>query len=250
MSPTPPPPDRRLVTNGRRERLPALLQQAKVSAALARERHGALESYGWSPARTAALEAEIAALEADVGTRVERTLSARHATAREQAAIDAAKRFLEQLRAALPMVLRSTKSTPSSATAFHAGRDLGRSTPRIATFLTKLRPSLAALEADFAPYFPGGVLAALEAASAALDEADVAQETRRAMLPSETARVAAAKGRVREALEDLQRVVRIAFGAEQIERTTFAEHVLRRAKRRRAGAVGPSPLALVGGDGI
>ena len=76
MIPPPPPLDRRLVTKGRRERLAALLQQAKVSAGLAREHVDALASYGWPPARTAALEAEIAALEADVGARVDRTLAA------------------------------------------------------------------------------------------------------------------------------------------------------------------------------
>ncbi len=169
--------DMRLVTKGRRDTLASLLQQAKVSAGNAKMYAAQLDACGWTDARTTTMLAEIASLETDVASRIDTANAARHATAQEHAAIDAAKTFIRKLRAAAPMVLRDTKVVGVAHDAFNAGSPLASSTPKIVEYLTKVRGPVVKLDDDFVPYFKGNKASAeLDAVKHALDGADVVQE--------------------------------------------------------------------------
>ena len=223
--------DMRLASKGRNQPLAGLLQQAKVSAGNAKLYAAQLDACGWTDARTSTMLAEIASLETDVASRIDTASAARHATTQEHAAIDAAKTFIRKLRAAAPMVLRDTKVVGVAHDAFNAGSPLASSTPKIVEYLTKVRGPVVKLDDDFVPYFKGNKASAeLDAVKNALDGADVAQETKLSALPQETLQVYETKGKILEAIEDLNRVAKIAFDGEAGTRSAFNKDILLRAR--------------------
>jgi hypothetical protein len=235
--------DMRLVAKGRRDTLASLLQQAKVSAGLAVMYAAPLDPCGWTAARTAAMQSEVASLETDVASRIDTANAARHATTQEHAAVDAAKAFIRKLRAAAPMAIRDTKVEGVPHNAFNLGGSLARSTPKIAEYLTKVRPIVVKLDDDFVPYFKGAKASAeLDAVKAALDGADVVQETKLSALPQESLQVYETKGRILEAIEDLNRVAKIAFDGDAGTRSAFNKDILLRA-RNAAKAATTEPSA-------
>jgi hypothetical protein len=213
--------DERLARKGRKEPREGLAQQAKVSAGLAKEHALELDGAGWPASDTTKLEAGYAYLESKVAKQADDKGGASSASDEEQAAIDGTKAFVRRLRNALPRVLRETK-VAIAPDAFNAGVRLGRSTPKLSAFLTRIRPGVLALDPDLASFFGGkSAVGELDAAKLRLDTADTTQEVALSALPVATQEVYEAKGRVLELIEDLNRAGRTAFDGDAVMMAKF-----------------------------
>ena len=237
--------DLRLVNKGQGEPLGGLLQQGRVSVAVATEYATPLDDAGWPAENTALMTATIGELEGDAAQKADDRSGARQATTGEHAAIGEAKTFLRKLRNALPAVLRS-KPAGVDASSFHAGVRLARSTPKISAHLLKIRPGVAKLDETLKPYFKKqSVLALLDQVKAALDNADVTQESTLSALPTQTVAVYEKKGKLLELIEDLNRAGQNAFDGNAAVRARFNKDVLLRARKQQAEAKAEAPAAPV-----
>jgi hypothetical protein len=228
--------DMRLVTKGRGEPMEGLLQQGKVHVTLAKQYAAALIESGWSDEDTSALELELARLEAmgagEGGASGED----------EPNAIVEAKAFVRRLRNALPRALRETKAEGVNEAVFDAGGKLGREASKIAAYLEKIRPSVAALDGELRRHFGG------KSASELLDQVKsaverVGQGSTTGEVPQDKAELFAAKGRVLEMIEDLNRAGRIAFEGQAETVGKFNKDLLLRARRSRGSAKGEGGAA-------
>lgn len=231
--------DTRLAMKGGREPTRGLAQQGRVSVGLARAHEADLVLFGWPKADTDALEANVAALEVRAAQRKDERSGARGATSTERAALDAAKVFKRRLAGALPRATRQTKTGVTQAD-FVAGATIGRSTSKMSDWLSKVRPAVARLDAELAPFFGGKVASAeLDAVKAALDGADTTQELAVAALPEQTQQVYELQGRVLEAIEDLNRAGRTAFEGQAEVAAKFNKDILLRARKAAGGGEEP-----------
>jgi hypothetical protein len=224
--------DMRLVAKGRSEPLDGLVQQGRAHVALAKQYAAALIESGWSEEDTSALEREVLLLEvasgkAGVGSGDAET---------EPSAIVDAKAFVRRLRNALPRALRETKAANVNAEIFDAGGKLGREAPRILGYLEKIRPSVEAIDGELRRHFGGkSALELLDQAKGALEKKGASREgAEAAEEPTETRELNAAKGRVLEMIEDLNRAGRIAFEGQAETVGKFNKDILLRARRQRS----------------
>lgn len=198
----------------------------------------ALAAAGWSAAQGTQLAAHLDSFRAAIGEHYEHALLARSATEREAEARAVALRFLEHLRNALPLALRTRPVTSAKVKldAFRVGVPLGRSTPRIAAHLTQIAGPVAKLDADLAPYF-GGQRASerLRAAPKLLSDRDVEQEVLRKAKPTKRDRLHRAVGEVLQGVEDLHGIARIAFDAQPEIRRVFRKKEIARGRRAKKG---------------
>ena len=221
-----------------------LVEQGKVSAGLARQYATQLATVGWSTPDTDAMAANVTELESDISVQAENRASHGDAHRSEQAGIDDAKRFLRLLSHALPRVLRNTK-TGLTATDFSAGARLGRSTPKISGHLTRIRPHVAALDSELTPAFGGqSALAQLDRVKSELDAADTKQEVSVSALPADTAKLYATKGKLLEAIEDVNHAGKMAFDGDATMVALWNKDILMRARKTRKNAPpAPAPTA-------
>lgn len=232
--------DIRLAKKGQAEPREGLVQQGKVSVALARAHAEALVGGGWPATKTEALAKGVATLEASATAKHEAADRSRAASVAEHAAAGDAKRFLRRLRNALPAASREAGGEVGPE-AFRAGGPLGRSTRKLSAHLRDIRPAVVKLDAALAPYFGGLVASAeLDRVRTALDAADSAQEVAIATLPAETLEVYEAKGRVLELVEDLNRAAKIAFDGDAVTIAQFNKDIVLRARAKRAKAEEPA----------
>jgi hypothetical protein len=236
--------DVRLARKGRGEPREGLIQQGKASVQIAKRHAAEIVAHGWPVEDTAQLEAGVSSLETEAAAQAEGQAGASGSTRAEREAIAEVKRFIRRLRNALPRALRDTKVQGVTAEAFHAGRDLGRSTPRLSDYLNRIRPSVVAIDEDLKRFFGGQLASAeLDAAKAALDAADAKQESAIEGLPEATQKVYEAKGRVLEAIEDLNRAGRSAFDGDAEKAAQFNKDILLRARRERKRSTDPATPA-------
>jgi hypothetical protein len=234
--------DTRLIAKGKNEPLSGLLQQGRAHVALAKQYSAALIESGWSEEDTSALEREVSLLEAMSSARG--ADQAGDVVEPEAGAIVEAKAFVRRLRNALPRALRETKETGVSADTFDAGGKLGREAPKIAAYLEKIRPSVEAIDAELRRHFGGkSALEMLDQAKGELGKLGAASGSGAQELPKETQELLAAKGRVLEMIEDLNRAGRIAFEGQAETVGKFNKDLLLRARRQRSqqGSVEPQP---------
>lgn len=224
--------DLRLVRKGHNQPLPALIQQARVSAELAKAKARPLEEEGgWTPADTEALVANTNLLDTDASRQADDTEGARILTKTEVEWRGEAKKFIRRLRNALPRVLRENPGIDVRPEAFESGR-LRDSTPKILQYLTEIRPHVIRLDGPLARYFRGTAASAkLDEVKTGLESADATQEATLKMLPSGTQKLYELKGRVLEQIEDLNRAGRSAFDGNATEMAAFNKDILLRARR-------------------
>ncbi|MEP7125950.1 MAG: hypothetical protein ABJE95_33770 [Byssovorax sp.] len=227
--------DPRLIAKGRSEPRAGLAQQGKVHIGLATHHASDLHDAGWSAADTAALHTNVVTLEGAAGTQAKAYDHASDTSTTESAAIDNAKSFIRRLRNALPRAVRESPGAGLTLESFHAGRTLGRSTPKIARYLTEIRPGVITLNPALASHFKGqNPSIELDAVKAALDHADTAQELARTHAPTETVALYAIMGQVLEQIEDLNRAGKSAFDDQPEIRAKFNKDILLRARKDRA----------------
>jgi hypothetical protein len=234
--------DERLAKKGQGQPRSGLVEQGKVTVALARQYATQLASAGWSKADTTAMDALVTELEADIATQAENRAGAHDAHRGEQAAIDDAKTFIRLLDHALPRVLRTTH-TGLTAADFAAGGPLARSVPKISGYLAKIRSHVAALESELKKPFGGkSALEQLDTVKSELDAADTQHHTSSTSLPADTAALNEAKGKLLEAIEDCNRAGKIAFDGDATKVSMWNKDVLMRARKtRKATEPAPAP---------
>lgn len=222
--------DIRLASKGQNEPLAALVEQGKVHVGLAKQHAKGLADAGWTAADTTAFEQALGSLETQKAVQADQRGQAKLAGSHEQQGIDKAKGFIRRLRNVLPIVLRKNKSV--DADAFNLG-SLGRSTSRISAYLTTISKPVATLDPDLKPYFRGANASAeLVSVKEGLDQANVSQETALSGLPADTQQVYENKGRVLEAIEDLNRIARNAFDGQAEIIGKFNKDILLRGRRK------------------
>jgi hypothetical protein len=236
--------DPRLIAKGRSEPRAGLAQQGKVHVGLATHHAPELDGAGWSADDTAALQANVALLEGAVGIQSKAYDHASDTSTTESDAINNAKAFIRRFRNALPRALRESPGAGLTASSFHAGQTLERSTPKIAKYLAEIRPGVVTLDPVLAKHFKGQLASIeLDMLKTALDQADTAQELARKHAPTETLALYEAMGQVLEQIEDLNRAGKIAFDSDPGTRAKFNKDVLQRARKERAKAKTAAPLA-------
>jgi hypothetical protein len=228
--------DERLVKKGKNEPRDGLMQQGKVHVALAKQFAAELTDGGWSSDDTIALEGYVTSLDSTVAAQAEARLTASAAAETAAGSVDGSKAFLRRLRNALPRALREAKEPGLSMSTFAPGESLKRSTPRLSAYLTRIQPSVAKLDNHLMKAF-GGKMASevLVSIKSELDGADVTHEIAWRSLPKETLLVCETKGRVLEAIEDLNRAAKSAFDKQPETAALFNKDVLDRARRERKG---------------
>lgn len=238
------PIDPRLAAKGRKEPLPALVAQARYSVGLAQEQAAALaEHAAWQPADTAALASDLELLDTEAALQADARGQSKGKTASQEAAVTAAKAFKRKVDLALPRVLRLTRVPAVSAEQFQAGEPIGRSVPTLLGWLTKVTGPLGRLAADFAPYFqPDGVMARHAQVTQDLQQADQTQEVALTALPADTQALYERKGRVLQAIEDLNRAGKIAFDGQAEQAGRFHKDILLRGRKVRVVAPVPEPV--------
>jgi hypothetical protein len=98
------------------------------------------------------------------------------------------------------------------------------------------------LESLLKEYLGGeSALASLTKAKQNLDEADAVQEITLAGLPQETLKIYETKGRVLEAIEDINRLAKNAFDGQATLIAQFNKDILLRARKERAPAEEEAP---------
>lgn len=231
--------DARLIRKGMREPREGLIQQARMHVALAKQYERALREHGWMPADTDTLHTGLVLLDTEMSRQADERGLSLQATRDEGEAVDNAKIFIRRLRYALPRVLRDTCATGVSEESFAVHGRLGRSSPQISAYLTRITEAVVKLDADLAPYFGGAAPSRLlQEVKARLDAADTVQEMQLASLPLDTARVYEAKGRVLQSIEDLNRSGKSAFDGDATTVALFNKDLLGRARKKRKVTLG------------
>lgn len=242
----------RLINKGIGQPRLGLIEQGKVSVAQAKAHEGLLAAAGWSSADTDAMSALVTELEGDVSVQADHRASSHAAHSNEQAGIDHAKAFVRRLSLALPRVLRNTQ-TGLTDSEFAIGENLQRMTPKIVGYLTRIRPHVQTLDSELAPAFEGkSALAELDRVKGELDGADAHQETTYASLPADTAKLYETKGKLLEAIQDLNRAGKIAFDGDSTKLALWNKDIVVRARKSRAkpaAPVQPTAHLSAGSDG-
>lgn len=243
--------DERLERKGQGQPRLGLVEQGKVSVGLARQYATQLATVGWSTQDTDAMAALVTELESTIAVQAENRASQHDAHRKEQVGIDDAKTFLRLLDHALPRVLRTTNIGLTDHD-FLVGTRLGRSTPKISGYLAKIRPHVAALDSALTPAFGGqSALARLDKAKSELDASDTQQEVGVSALPADTAQLYLAKGKLLEAIEDVNRAGKSAFDGDATLVALWNKDILVRARKSRkepapvpAPAPTPNPVSV------
>lgn len=238
------PIDLRLARLGQSQPRAALVEQGLVSAALAQEFAAPLKLYGWADAKTQAMQASTATLQGAQATQADQRDDARTALGGEAAAKVNAKAFVRKLRLAWPLAFRDAgEKAGVAAEAIESGGPIGQSTPKLLSYLATVAPAVKTLDKQLTPYFGGQSPSALiTQLRPALEQADAKQETEWAQVPEATQRIYEAKGRLFEAIVELNRIGQIAFDGDAVTRARFNKDVLLRA-RKQAPAPSPAPAA-------
>lgn len=226
--------DLRLARKGRNEPRDGLAQQGRAHVILAQQHAADLHDHGWSKDDTTTFEEDVIKLESDVASQAEARVTAAGLVAKEGEGIDDAKRFIHRMRSALPRALREANVKGLTLESFAVGEKLGRSTPKISAYLTRVRPAVLAIDDHLKKHFGGKTgTEVLDTVKTALDTADASQENAFASLPAETLAVYETKGRVLEAVEDLNRAGKSAFDGQPEIAGKFNKDILLRARSSR-----------------
>lgn len=229
--------DMRLVAKGKDEPLAAVIQQGRYHAGLGGTCETDLADWGWSKEQTQALAEDVSQLDTEAAEKADARGMALSATAGQEAAVDEAKDVIDKVRNAAPIVLRKHPTEGVTEDSFEAGHKLTRSVPRISGYLSKLVPVLEKVDEHFKPYNKGqSVLAQVKAAKTRLDAADTSQELLHAALPAETLGVYERKGRVLQAIEEMNRVAKNAYRGQAEMIARFNKDILLRGRKKRKDA--------------
>jgi hypothetical protein len=223
----------RLARKGANEPRHGLVQQGNYHVRLASDKADALARAGWKKEKTSALAADVLELEGQVAAQADRRSGAKQTTLTESEARNQAKSFIRKLRNVLPIVIRDHPELGVTISQFQGGA-LENSTPKISTYLTDISEPVKKLDGILKDYLEGEPASVqLALVKVGLDEADTVQETTLAGLPEATLAIYETKGRVLEAIEDINRLAKNAFDGQAALIAQFNKDLLLRARKER-----------------
>jgi hypothetical protein len=212
--------------------LHGLLGQFDYSSSVAQELKPILLAGGLTEEQFNELMARGAALGAATGKKHKATLESKNATTEEGSGVDEAKDQFYTLRQLFPMIVRQHNVTIPEDALAPAG-SLGRSATKISKQMNRTREVVVQLEEYLRPYYHGeSPVAVHDRIIAKLSAANGKQENRRRNLPNETRELNVAKGALLEAIEDLNRIGRIAFMGQASVAARFNKDILLAARRK------------------
>lgn len=233
--------DLRYVTKGMNETREGLLQQGRVSLGLIAAHHDELHACGWNDEWTTALQRYVDELGTKMSAQADAKGQAKAATKKEALARTAVKSMVRKLKNAVPLALRAAPNSGVTMEAFLIGDKLGQATPKIMAYVEKILPLVEKIDTQLRPYFHGeSAYEQLRAVKQELASTDTDQEVKAASLPQETMAVYELKGRLLEAVEDLNRVARIAFDGRAELAGRFNKDILLRSRRTRSQKPAPA----------
>lgn len=226
--------DETLVAKGRKEPLEGLKAQGRYTAKLIEE-NPKVNEFGWSAAQTTELQAALNVISTSEASRSEAEDTSLSATAKQEAAIDAAKADIQSVRNVLPIAVRRAKQAGVAVQEkmFVSG-SLGRSVSAIASYLTNVIPSVKLIDAQLQPLVKFTASDRLTQRRVELERADKVQEAAVKGTPTHTASIAEAKGKVLQLVEDVNRIAKNAYAGQAEVVGKFNKDLLLRARRERA----------------
>jgi len=225
------------VAKGEQEPTAALVQQADYSIAVAHKYKSNLVEAGLSEGRIAEMVALKEQVAQAMGGQHEEKSTSKQATSEEHRRIDAAKKHIRKIRKLAPLAVRTLPNPDITLDALRAEASLRRQTPVIVAYLNKTRPIVATLSEGLKPYFRGEEpLAVHDRVTAELLAADSTQELAVKSRPETTLKLNEAKGRLLEAIEDLNRIGQLEFDGQAEIIAQFNKDILLRARRSRGSS--------------
>jgi len=223
------------IAKGEREPMRGLVEQAAYSIQKANEYKAELLSTGYQEAQLALLEELYNKVRLLQGNQHGSATEAQSTTREEEEDRSEVKAFIRKLRKLAPIVVRQMVNGKELLKSLEAGRPLGRSTSKLVEYLDKIRDTVALLDEPLKPYFPGeSALATRDRLSASLAGANAVQQAKYSGLSEKTKDVYEAKGRLLEAIEDLNRIGQVTFEGRAEIAAQFNKDILLRARRGRA----------------
>lgn len=233
--------DEELIAKGKKEPLEGLKAQGRNHLELI-AKYREVNDFGWEADKTTELQNSVDAISTQEAARSDAQDSSRTATIGQEAAIDASKRFVRSLRNVLKPVLRKAKKSGVVVEqAMLASGSLGRSVPAILSYLTTVEPTVKRLDGLLQPYLKVVASQRIAELRKQLAAADTTQEASRGSTAEFTASINEAKGRVLEAIEELNGIARNAFDGNAAVIAQFNKDLLLRARRERAAREVPKP---------
>lgn len=208
-----------MVKKGKDESLSGLRDQAQYHAKLLddeaiRER---LKKRGLKDEEIEQFLSDKKLLESERAAQIEAREASKANTRTEAEAVTAAKAFKYELDLGLDDVFAQAAASgdklPVGRDAFETGRlgPLKRSTPKLISYLSDVRPNVLVLEEQLKPFFEDkSPVEALDQVLADLKSAQGTQQVSLASLPLDTQEVYEAKGRVLHAIERFNRLGKAA----------------------------------------
>jgi len=229
------------VTKGMNETREGLLQQGRVSLGLIAAHHDELHACGWNDDWTTVLQRCVDELGTKMSAQADAKGQAKVATKKEAHARTAVKAMVRKLKNAVPPALRAAPNSGVTLEAFFIGDKLGQATPKIMAYVEKILPLVEKIDKQLKPYFGGeSAHEQLRSVKQDLGTTDTDQEVKASSLPQETMAVYELKGRLLEAVEDLNRVARIAFDGQAEMAGRFNKDILLRSRRTRSKKAAPA----------
>lgn len=232
--------DMHLADLGQRYPLGGLVQQGRVSGALANQYGTELATVGFTVAQGQAIVATVAELDTDMSRRAEARDQQKLKTVDEKTALAEAKAFKRTLDLKLRRYFRTPGPKPVPADAFHAGGTLGKSTTKVSQYLSSIREKLVLIDEAIKPFYGGeSAVAKLDAVKLDLDSAQTTQELGKLNLPEDTLEVCELKGRLYQLLAELVDAGRDVFDGQAELSAKFNKDLLLAAVRTKAA---PEPV--------
>lgn len=230
-----------MVKKGIRESLQGLRDQAEYHAELLKEHGIRLKKRGFTDANLEQFLKDKETVESKRAEQIEAREASKANTRTEAEAVTAAKGFKFDLDLAVDDAYAATalsgETLPVNRDAFHTGRlgQLKRSTPKLISYLSDVRPHVVALEAQLKPFFDdNSPVQMLDTVLADLKSAQGTQEFSLASLPLDTLELYEAKGRLLHAIESINRKGKAAGAGNAAFIALFNKDRLLAARRSQA----------------
>ncbi|MDP1917260.1 MAG: hypothetical protein Q8L14_13555 [Myxococcales bacterium] len=232
--------DAELVAKGKGEPLEGVKAQGREHLTLI-DKHPELKDFGWEDAGTTQLAKDVEFISTTEAARSEASDSSAIDTLTQEARIDDSKKLVRSIRNVLPAALRKAKKdgVVIDKKLLASGR-LGRVVPAIVSYLTTVEPTVKRIDKYLQPYLKVVPSTRINEVRKALEAADTKQEASLGATTEYTAKLNEAKGRVVEAIEELNGIAKNAFDGNAAVIGKFSKDLLLRARRERAAKEDPT----------
>lgn len=237
----------RLINKGAREPIVDLMQQGAMTREVMTLHEATLRRFGLTDARRDALVKTEEALQKLIASGAAQREEARETTRSRNRELGAAKAYIRCLQQAVPMALADGRAAKDPKVnginpSVFIIRALGRHPSGVVQYLSRVESFVEVLDPYLKPFFQGeSALKRHKELRGALADAEAIQDSTRVNLPTSTAEYRALKGLLLEAIEDINRIGRIAFNGDATSSAPFNKDLLVRGRSRKTPTPLPAP---------